>query len=89
MSMIYSYSAAELLLRIFYRIGSTITLLQSITPSATVCTYLSVSNDGSRFIIGYTNILISYIYVGPNYALDSNNTLPSTVFLKAILSPDG
>jgi len=66
-------------------------LIQQIIPSATICTTAQFAADGSRFTIGFTNVIISYVYNGAQYVLDSNTTVPATYAPSAYraISPDG
>jgi len=91
LSMIYSYSAVENKLRIFSRSGTTIGLLQQITPSPTICTTAEFSADGSIFTIGFTNVIIAYVFNGVQYVLDSNTTVLLAYIpnAKRAISPDG
>jgi len=91
LSMIYSYSKIENKLRIFSRSDTTISLIQQITPSATTSTTAQFSTDGSRFTIGFTNVIIAYVYNGAQYVLDSNTTVPVTYAPNSVrsISPDG
>jgi len=62
-------------------------LTQSITPSPTACSRFAYSSDGSRIVVGCTNALVSYVYDGSQFVLDSNNTVASINALA--MSPDG
>lgn len=66
-----------------------ISVFQQLYPfSSAASTFLNVSSDGSRINAYNGNNVISYLFDGVQYKIDSNTTLPSYVNSTAI-SSDG
>lgn len=55
----------------------TYSIFQQITPSATVYLHNNVDYYGTRIDTGNSPVLVSYLYDGTTYNLDSNSTLTS------------
>jgi hypothetical protein len=55
----------------------TYSIFQQITPSATAYLHNNVDYYGTRIDTGNSPALVSYLYDGTTYNLDSNSTLAS------------